>query len=121
MPDILIVDDSPSYRQQLRGILESDGYAVQEAEDGMQGLVKAESKDFDLIIADLNMPRMNGVELIKKLRQGKNKEVPIFLLTTEGRAEMAKQGKLAGANAWIVKPFKSLQLLNAISRACQHC
>ena len=119
MPEILIVDDSPTARQQLRIILQGDDYNVTEAVDGEEGLSKAKLGDFDLIIADLNMPKLNGIQMIEELRKVPAiKETPIFLLTTEGSPEMAQKGKTAGANAWIVKPFNSSILLSAVQHAC---
>jgi len=115
MANILIVDDSSTALQTLENVLKSEGHQVTRAEDGMKGLMKAVGKDFDLVISDLNMPKMNGIEMTKRLR-GERPALPIFLLTTEGRQEMAKQAKEAGATGWITKPFKLEQLKSAIAK-----
>jgi len=119
MSEILIVDDSPTARQQLRITLQGNDYTVSEAQDGEEGLRMAKAGSFDLIIADLNMPKLNGIEMITELRRVPAlRDTPIFLLTTEGNPELAQKGKLAGANAWIVKPFKADILLGAVAHAC---
>jgi len=121
MSNVLVVDDSRATRQQLRGVLESEGHTVAEAEDGLIGLRAAQAKNYDLIILDLNMPNMNGIEMTKEYRAaGKHADVPILLLTTEGAAGRIREGKEAGVNAWIVKPFKAPQLLQAVSWACEN-
>jgi two-component system, chemotaxis family, chemotaxis protein CheY len=115
---ILIVDDSSTSRQQLRVVLESAGHAVAEADDGARGLAEAKRGPFDLIIADVNMPQMNGIDMIREVRKLlMHERTPIFVLTTEGRPDVARSGKAAGANAWIVKPFSAGNLLAAVSKA----
>lgn len=118
MTRILTVDDSPTIRQQLRIFLETQGFSVAEAESGEAGLSAARSGRFDLIIADVNMPGINGLEMVTELRQimGYDK-TPIFMLTTQAHREMKAQGRKAGATAWIVKPFKPKVLLAGIQKA----
>lgn len=118
MANILIVDDSDTALHTLESVLTSEGHTVTRAEDGVKGLMKAVGKEFDLVISDLNMPKMNGVEMTRRLRKEKPK-LPIFLLTTEGRQEMALQAKEAGASGWITKPFQLNQLKSAIARATE--
>jgi two-component system, chemotaxis family, chemotaxis protein CheY len=119
MATILIVDDSKSVRQQLRVILESDGHSVVEAEDGLDGIDKAALSRFALIITDVNMPKMTGIEMIREVRRlAHHGKTPIFVLTTEGTPDVARSGREAGANAWIVKPFNAPKLLEAVTVAC---
>lgn len=118
MPNtILTVDDSASIRQMVSFTLKQAGYNVVEAIDGKDGLTKAQTTGANLIITDLNMPNMNGIELIRALRQeDKYKFTPILMLTTESDDSKKNEGKQAGATGWIVKPFNPEQLLRVIER-----
>jgi two-component system chemotaxis response regulator CheY len=112
MKSILTVDDSPSIRQMVKLVLTQAGYDVHEAVDGVEGLEKAKAKPVQMIVTDLNMPRMDGITLVKELRKlPAYKGVPIVLLTTESDESFKKQAKEAGATGWITKPFKQEQLL----------
>lgn len=114
---ILAVDDSPSIRQMLSFTLKSAGYTVVEAVDGQEGLEKIKSSSIDLIITDQNMPRMDGLTLIKETRQLPNyAKTPILMLTTESSAEMKSQGKAAGATGWLVKPFDPKKLIEVANK-----
>jgi len=114
---ILTVDDSASIRQMVSFTLKQAGYEVMEAVDGQDGLNKAKSETANLIITDLNMPNMDGIELIRALRQEDNyKFTPILMLTTESDDTKKGEGKSAGATGWIVKPFNPEQLLKVIER-----
>jgi len=109
---ILAVDDSPSLRMAVRVALTGAGYAVTEAGDGAEGLSKAQASRFDLIITDLNMPRMDGLTMIRELRRSpSNAGVPIVFLTTESDDGIKQQAKAAGATGWLVKPFDADQLV----------
>jgi len=111
MKTILTVDDSPSVRQMVKITLSAAGYSVVEACDGKDGLDKAKSYPVNLVITDLNMPVMNGLEFIRSLRQAPAyRGVPIVFLTTESDDSMKQQAKAAGATGWITKPFKQEQL-----------
>lgn len=114
---ILIVDDSKAIRQSIRFVLEQNEYQVLDAEDGLDALEKLENGTVDLIITDVNMPNMNGIELIQALR-GKEgfKFVPILVLTTESQNSVMEKGKAAGATGWIVKPFSTDKLLAAVRK-----
>ena len=106
MKTILTVDDSPSIRQMLAYVLTSNGYKVIEAEDGAQGLEFAKANQADLVLTDQNMPKMDGIALIKALRSLPNyKKVPIMMLTTESSQALKQQGRDAGATGWMVKPL----------------
>lgn len=114
---ILTVDDSPSIRQMVSFTLKQAGFQVVEAEDGQKGLQVAQQHNIDLVLTDLNMPNMDGLELISKLRQLPTfKFTPILMLTTESDDTKKMAGKQAGATGWIVKPFNPEQLLKVIER-----
>ena len=114
---ILAVDDSASIRQMVAFTLKSSGYEVVEAIDGMDGLEKAKSKSFNLILTDQNMPRMDGLTLIKNLRaMAQYKTVPILMLTTESSDAMKAQGKASGATGWLVKPFDPQKLIEVVKK-----
>ena len=109
---ILTVDDSTSVRQMVSFTLKEAGYNVVEASDGKDALGKIGGKTIDLIVTDLNMPNMDGIELIKNIRTNSEfKFVPIIMLTTESQNEKKMEGKQAGATGWIVKPFRPEQLV----------
>ncbi|MCF7937219.1 MAG: response regulator [Spirochaetales bacterium] len=113
---ILIADDSVSMRQMLKIILTKAGYEFVEANDGQEAL-KLFSDEFMLVITDLNMPNMNGIELIRSIRNGNvNSSVPIVMVTTESEESMKMEGRKAGATAWIVKPFNEEKLLAVIKK-----
>jgi two-component system, chemotaxis family, chemotaxis protein CheY len=114
---ILAVDDSPSIRQMVAFTLKSSGYEVVEAVDGMDGLEKARSKTVSLILSDQNMPRMDGLTMIKTLRgMSQYKTVPILMLTTESSDAMKQQGRAAGATGWLVKPFDPQKLIEVVKK-----
>ena len=114
---ILAVDDSSSIRQMVAFTLKSSGYEVTEAVDGVDGLDKAKQKSFNLILTDQNMPRMDGLTLIKNLRGlPQHKATPVLMLTTESSDSMKAQGKAAGATGWLVKPFDPQKLVEVVKK-----
>ncbi|MDB5563287.1 MAG: response regulator [Hyphomicrobiales bacterium] len=114
---ILTIDDSASIRQMVAMTLSSAGHKVIEAVDGADGYAKATTNTVDVIITDLNMPNLNGIEFIRKYRtHPSSRGIPIILLTTESDDELKRQAKEAGATGWIVKPFKQDQLLAVIKK-----
>ncbi len=114
---ILTVDDSSSIRQMVSFTLKDAGYAVTEAIDGQDGLDKARAGRFNLIFTDQNMPRMDGLTLIKALRGlPQYRSVPILMLTTESSDAMKNQGRAAGATGWLVKPFDPQKLLAVVRK-----
>ncbi len=117
MAKILAVDDSASMRQMVSFTLKSAGHEVIEAADGQEALGKARSGKVDLVLTDVNMPRMDGITLIKELRKLPDyRFTPILTLTTESGADKKMAGKEAGATGWIVKPFSPDQLIATINR-----
>jgi len=114
---IVTVDDSASVRQMVSFTLSQEGFEVIEAEDGKDALSKISGASVDMVITDLNMPNMDGIELIRQLRaKGDHKFTPIVMLTTESMDAKKAEGKSAGATGWIVKPFKPDQLLAVIKK-----
>ena len=117
MHSILAVDDSASMRQMISFTLKNEGYNVVEAVDGQDALEKAGTRDFDLVLTDQNMPRLDGIGLTKKLRSNpKFKTTPILILTTESSDEMKQAGRGAGATGWLVKPFDPAKLIEVIKK-----
>ena len=114
---ILIVDDSSSVRVVLKAALMGAGYSVLEGSDGKDGLSKLTGQKVHLIISDVNMPNMNGIEMVKAIKQmPAYKFTPVCMLTTESEQGKIAEGKAAGAKAWIVKPFQPPKLLDAVSK-----
>jgi len=117
MHSILAVDDSASMRQMVSFTLKSAGYNVVEAVDGQDAYEKTNGRDFDLVLTDQNMPRMDGISLTKKLRDNpKFKTTPILILTTESSDQMKQAGRSAGATGWLVKPFDPAKLIEVIKK-----
>ena len=117
MPRILAVDDSASMRQMVSFTLKSAGFDVAEAEDGAAALDLARKEKFNLVLADVNMPNMDGIALIKALRaEADYKFTPMLMLTTESGTDKKMEGKAAGATGWIVKPFNPEQLIATIQK-----
>lgn len=114
---ILAVDDSASMRQMVGVTLRSAGYEVIEANDGQEALDYARQHAVDLVLTDVNMPRMDGIELVAELRALPSYRLtPLLLLTTESSQQRKQEGKQAGATGWMVKPFNPDQLLATLSR-----
>jgi two-component system, chemotaxis family, chemotaxis protein CheY len=117
MATILTVDDTASMRQMISFTLNSVGHEVIQASDGKEALKLLQGKKVDLVIADVNMPNMDGITLVKYLReQAEYKFIPILVLTTESQEAKRQQGKVAGATGWIVKPFNPEQLLTIVKK-----
>ncbi len=115
IPKVLVVDDAATVRMYHRAILETGGFAVEEAANGYEGLEKALSTTFDLVLVDVNMPKMDGYSLVRALRgQPATASLPAILISTEAEASDARQGYAAGANLYLVKPVRPDDLtLNA--------
>jgi two-component system chemotaxis response regulator CheY len=117
MHSILAVDDSASMRQMVAFTLKGAGYAVIEAADGQEAFEKAKGQQVDLVLTDQNMPRMDGITLVKNLRAlPAFASTPMLILTTESSDDMKSKGKAAGATGWLVKPFDPNKLLEVIRK-----
>lgn len=116
---ILVVDDSSSLRQIVRSSLGSAGYTVIEAADGQAALAMLDGRSINMVICDVNMPVLNGIEFVKAAKALPHyKFTPIMMLTTESQDAMREKGKQAGARAWMVKPFSPTQLVKAVDKIC---
>jgi two-component system chemotaxis response regulator CheY len=114
---ILTVDDSASMRALLNHALTSQGFDVAQAEDGEHALEWLALNEVDVVITDINMPRLDGFGLIEKLRAGnRHRDRPILVLTTESSEEKKARARSAGATGWIVKPFDPEKLAAAVRR-----
>jgi len=114
---ILIVDDARSMRALVAMTLKGAGYEVVEACDGKDAVDKINGQKVHMVITDLNMPNMNGIELIKELKGNPAyKILPVVMLTTESEDAKKKEGQMAGAKAWIVKPFKPDTVLRVVQK-----
>ena len=114
---VLTVDDSRTMRDMLMLALSEAGFRVVQAEDGVHGLEVLAGETPDVIVTDLNMPRMDGFGFIKGVRSDqRHRVVPILVLTTESDAEKKDRARRAGATGWIVKPFDPVKLVDAIRR-----
>ncbi len=112
---IMTVDDSPTIRQMLHFTLQEAGYEIVEAEDGQDALAKLATEPVHMLITDLNMPRIDGIGLIREVRKNPAfRFIPIIMLTTESQEAKKNEGRAAGASGWIVKPFKPEQLLAVV-------
>lgn len=117
MARILAVDDSQTMREMLSYTLEEAGHDVVTAVDGVDALSIAQDETFDLVLADVNMPNMDGITLVRELRALQQfKYTPILMITTESAAERKREAREAGATGWFVKPFDPQQLLATIRK-----
>jgi two-component system chemotaxis response regulator CheY len=116
---IMIVDDSASLRQVVSIALKGAGYDVLEAEDGQDALNRLDGRRIHLIISDVNMPVMDGLNFVRAAKQLPDyRFTPVIMLTTEFTEEKKRQGQAAGAKAWVVKPFRPDVLLGAVQKLC---
>jgi two-component system chemotaxis response regulator CheY len=114
---ILVVDDSASLRQVVSIALKGAGYEVVEACDGVDALNKLKGLKVNLVISDVNMPNMDGISFVKKMKQlPEFRFTPVIMLTTEGQESKKLEGQAAGAKAWVVKPFLPAQMLAAVNK-----
>ncbi|MEP0191187.1 MAG: response regulator [Erythrobacter sp.] len=114
---VLTVDDSASMRALLLGALTSRGFEVEQAEDGQEAFEWLASNEVDVIITDINMPRLDGFGLIEKLRDSVfHADRPILVLTTESSDDKKTRARNAGATGWIIKPFDAEKLSTALRR-----
>lgn len=114
---ILTVDDSRTMREMLKLALSQAGYRVIQAEDGVHGLEVLKGESPQVIVTDINMPRLDGFGFIEQVRSDEAyRGIPILVLTTESDAEKKDRARRAGATGWIVKPFDPAKLIDAIRR-----
>ena len=117
MMRILAADDSPSMRDMVRMSLGSAGFEVTAAENGDEALRLAAATSFDLVLLDVHMPVLDGIEVVRALRaEPQYRHTPILMLTTESSADRKREGKDAGATGWIIKPFDPAQLIATVHR-----
>jgi two-component system chemotaxis response regulator CheY len=115
MKSILVVDDTRSMRKMVAAVLEPAGYQVEEAGDGIEALELARQRVFDLVGTDQDMPRMDGVSLIRELRTlAAYDPVALLVLSTEVNPELKQQGREAGATGWMAKPFDPQRMLDIV-------
>ncbi len=114
---IMAVDDSASVRMMVNFTLSEQGYDVVEASNGNDALKKLDGREVHMLITDINMPELDGISLVRKVREDPaHKFIPIIVLTTESEKEKKLEGKAAGATGWIVKPFKPDQLIAVVKK-----
>ncbi len=114
---IMVIDDSNAIRQSLLYTLKSAGYDTVEASNGAVALDLMKQFQIGLFISDVNMPEMDGITLLKKIRADASyKHTPVIMLTTESSKDIIEEGKKAGAKAWMIKPFQPEQLLEAVKK-----
>lgn len=114
---IMTVDDAASVRQLVSFTLSKEGYDIVEASNGKDAVNKLAGTSVDMVVTDLNMPEMDGIQLIRQIRANpKYRYIPIIMLTTESQAGKKQEGKAAGATGWIVKPFQPEQLVAVVKK-----
>lgn len=114
MNRVLIVDDAATVRLYHRGILESAGYAVEEAWNGIEALEKSLNAPFDLYIVDINMPKLDGYGFLRELRQREVPQAPAIMVSTESAATDETAAYRSGANGYLTKPVLAVQLLSYV-------
>jgi len=114
---ILTVDDSATMRALLRNALTASGFDVAQADDGIAALEWLATHEVDVVVTDINMPRLDGYGLIEQVRAGsRHRDRPILVLSTESSDEKKERARAAGATGWIVKPFDAAKLAAAVRR-----
>lgn len=115
---VLMVDDSATSRRQLKLALEKAGISVTEASEGVEGLWRARELAFDLVLTDIHMPTMDGLEFIRELRKNPvYRDTPVYVLTSDGSRDRLAEGRAAGATAWVLKPPNVPLLVDAVQKA----
>lgn len=113
---VLVIDDSMMVRRQVANALTPAGFEVIEAGDGVDALVRLGDTRVELVVCDVNMPRMGGIEFLEAMRDGKGSQAPVVMLTTEGEPAMVNRARSLGARGWIIKPFKPELLVAAVRK-----
>ena len=120
MKKVLVVDDSETIRQHVAEALTRVGFQVIEASDGAAGLQRAQQHEFSMIILDVNMPLLNGLEMLERLKQDpKTSGIPVLMLTTEAQRSMIERARQNGAKAWLIKPIKVESLVSTVNKVLQ--
>lgn len=115
MREVLVVDDSQTIRREIAKALQPAGFAVVEAGDGVSGLERAGERDFALIILDVNMPRMNGMEMLDHLKADpKTADIPVVMLMTEAEQATIERARKAGAKGWLIKPVPMAHIVSTV-------
>ncbi len=114
--NILVVDDSATMRMLIVMTLKKMMIAATEAVNGVDAVKKLQQQEFDLVLTDIMMPEMDGLQLISQIRKDMNKQVPIIIITTKGKEEDRDTGLSLGANGYIVKPIKGHELAELITK-----
>jgi two-component system chemotaxis response regulator CheY len=121
MAHVLVVDDSRAIRELARGVLEGAGHTVSVANDGVEAMQQVRNDQFDLVLSDVNMPNMDGMSFVFKLRRLENyREVPVIMVTTESADSKKERARTNGANGWLQKPFDPERLIAAVERLVSH-
>lgn len=113
---ILVVEDSRAFRQQIVITLEREGFQTVEAGDGSEGVKKLKSESFDIAVVDVNMPNLNGLDMVSQVKSDNVYQGPIIMLTTEGERDVISKGRDLGIDCWMVKPFDPTALVEAIKK-----
>ena len=118
----LVVDDFSTMRRIVRNLLKELGFLnVQEAEDGVEALVKLRADEFDFVVSDWNMPNMTGIELLREIRaDAKLKHLPVLMVTAEAKKENIIEAAKAGASGYVVKPFTAATLDEKLKKIFQN-
>ena len=117
MKKVLVVDDSDTIREHISRALQGAGFDVLQAKDGLEGLAQAQAGDLSMIILDVNMPGMNGLDLLDRLNAaGTSEKIPVLMLTTEAHESMVVRAKKGGAKGWVIKPVRMEVLISAVQR-----
>lgn len=117
MPSILVVEDSPTMRQLITFVMKRIANAkVIEATDGVDALKKLSSEKIDLILADINMPVMDGLKLVSLVKNNQSyKNIPVIIITAEGAREDKERALAIGANAYLAKPIETQELISLVN------
>lgn len=116
---VMVVDDSMSFRTVVKLALQKAGYTVIEAGDGTEAVAQLNGQKINLIVCDVNMPKMDGLSFVRHMKTlAAYKFTPVIMLTTETQEAKKAEGRAAGARAWITKPFQPSQLVDAVNKLC---
>ena len=117
LPRVLVVDDSSLVRLYYRDVLEKSGFDVDQAMNGVEAMERVLAQPFDLLVVDVNMPKMDGFSFLRELRRSKSEAaaLPALIITTEAGREDAEEARAVGANFYLVKPVSEADLRNHVA------